>query len=160
MDFDEMQRAWLSGEPNRLYAMSKPAEVFTRLTFDCTCLIRFGSPPPIPAVVACLQHRQGQVLPEGRKYPRTGGRFLVQVSSVRDPLLTEVASVENQSPGGLQLATARSWELGLHVDVKSVARNLTSLNARTRVVYCHAVGPSRFFVGLDILSRDAEPSKS
>lgn len=99
------------------------------------------------------------MLPEGRKHPRTAGRFLVQVSSARDPRLTELASVENQSPCGLQLATARSWELGLHVDVKSIAGNLTHLNAKTRVVYCHAVGPSRFFVGLDFLSHDADPSK-
>lgn len=96
------------------------------------------------------------MLPEGRKHPRTGGRFLVQLSSVRDPLLTELASVENHSASGVQLATARSWELGSHVDVKSVAGNLQNLNARTRVVYCRAAGPRRFFVGLDILSSDDE----
>ena len=96
------------------------------------------------------------MLTEGRKHPRTGPRFLVQVSSVRDPSSTELASVENQSPSGLQLATARSWELGLHVDVKSVAGNPGNLNARTRVVYCKALGPGRFVVGLNILSRDGE----
>lgn len=80
----------------------------------------------------------------------------MQVSSVRDPLLIEVASVENQSPSGLQLATVRSWESGLHVDVKSVAGDLKNLNARTRVVYCKAAGRGRFSVGLDILSRDGE----
>lgn len=99
------------------------------------------------------------MLHEGRKHRRSGERFLVQLSSVRDPLLTEVASVENQSPGGVQLATARPWELGSHVDVKSVAGNLQHLDARTRVVYCKAAGPSRFFVGLDILNRDEEQSK-
>lgn len=98
------------------------------------------------------------MLSEGRKHPRTGPRFLVQVSSVRDPLLTEVAAVENLSPDGLRLATARFWEIGSHVDVKSVAGNLGNLNARTRVVYCKVAGPSRFFVGLNILSREGEQS--
>ena len=94
------------------------------------------------------------MLPEGRKHQRSGPRFLVQVTSVRDPLLTEVASVENLSPSGFQLATALFWEIGSHVDVQSVAGNLGNLNARTRVVYCKAVGPSRFTVGLNILSSE------
>lgn len=95
------------------------------------------------------------MLPDGRKHSRTTGpRFFVQVSSVRDPSITEIASVENQSPSGLQLATARPWELGLHVDVESIAGNLGNLNVRTRVVYCKVLGPGRFVVGLNILSRE------
>ena len=104
-----------------------------------------------------LQHRQrGQMLLEGRKHVRTGERFLVQVSSVHDPLLTELVSVENQSPAGVRLATERSWELGSHVDVKSVAGELS---ARARVVYCKALGPKKFVVGLNIFSRDLDQSK-
>lgn len=63
--------------------------------------------------------------------------------------------VENQSPSGVQLATERSWESGLHVHVKSVAGDLT---ARARVVYCKALGPKKFIVGLNILSRDSDQS--
>ena len=85
----------------------------------------------------------------GRKHLRTDEHFLVQVSSVHEPLLTELASVENQSPSGVRLATERSWELGLQVDVKSVAGDLS---ARARVVYCKALGPKKFVVGLNILS--------
>lgn len=96
------------------------------------------------------------MLLEGRKHLRTGERFLVQVSSVHDPLLTELASVENQSPGGVRVATERSWELGLHVHVKSVAGDLT---ARARVVYCKSLGPKKFIVGLNILSRDSDQPK-
>ena len=96
------------------------------------------------------------MLLEGRKHPRTPERFLVQVSSVRDPHLTELASVENQSAYGVQLATERPWELGSHVDVKATTGNL---NARARVVYCHALGPKKFVVGLNILSRDGEPAE-
>lgn len=101
------------------------------------------------------QRRRGQMLLEGRRHLRTDERFLVLVSSVLDPLLTELASVENQSPGGVRLATERSWELGTHVDVKSVAGDLT---ARARVVYSIALGPRKFVVGLNILSRDANSS--
>lgn len=95
--------------------------------------------------------------PEGRKHPRTAKRFLVKVCSVRDPRLTELATVENQSPTGLQLATERSWELGSHVDLQSVAGNLQNLKTRTRVVYCQARGPKSFCVGLNILVRDGAP---
>lgn len=92
----------------------------------------------------------------GRKHLRTGERFLVQVSSAHDPLLTELASVENQSPSGVRVATERSWELGLHVDVKSVAGDLS---ARARVVYCKALGPKKFVVGLNILSHGGDEPK-
>jgi len=97
------------------------------------------------------------MLLEGRKHLRKGERFLVQVSSAHDPLLTELASVENQSPSGVRLATERSWELGTHVHVKSVVGDL---KARARVVYCKALGPKKFFVGLNILTRDSEAAKS
>lgn len=96
------------------------------------------------------------MLLEGRKHLRTGERFLVQLSSVHDPLLTELASVENPSPSGVRLATERFWESGLHVDVKSVA---AGLSARARVVYCQALGPKEFVVGLNILSREGDLPK-
>ena len=95
------------------------------------------------------------MLPEGRKHSRSAERFLVQLSSVREPLVTEMALVENQSPSGVKLATERSWELGSHVDLKSVAGDL---KARARVVYCTVLGRKKFVVGLNILSRDAKPA--
>ncbi len=61
--------------------------------------------------------------------------------------------MENHSPCGVRLATERSWELGSHVDLQSVAGNL---KARARVVYCMALGPKKFVVGLNILSREGE----
>lgn len=73
----------------------------------------------------------------------------MQVSSVRDPLLTELASVENQSLQGVRLATARSWELGSQVDLQAV---VGKLKARARVVYCMVLGHKKFAVGLNILS--------
>lgn len=97
------------------------------------------------------------MLLEGRKHQRQGERLLVQVSSVLDPLVTELASVKNQSPTGVQLVTERSLELGSHVDVKAVAGNPI---ARARVVYCKALGHKRFVVGLNILSRDGEQANA
>jgi hypothetical protein len=91
------------------------------------------------------------MLLDGRKHPRHLERLLVQVSSVLDPLVTGLASVENQSLNGVQLATERSLEAGSHVDVKAVAG---FLNVRARVVYCNALGPKKFVVGLNILSRE------
>lgn len=95
----------------------------------------------------------GQMFFDDRKQFRTGERFLVLLTSVYDPLLTEVASVEDLSAKGVRLATEQSWELGLHVDVKSVSGDL---NARARVVYCKALGPKKFVVGLNILSHNGD----
>ncbi len=91
------------------------------------------------------------MLLEGRKHPRTAEQFLVQVSSVHGPLIIELASVENLSFSGVRLATKRSWELGSHVAVKAIAREL---RVRARVVYCKAIGPERFAVGLNLIARD------
>lgn len=97
------------------------------------------------------------MLLEGRKYSRKPERFLVQVSSVHDPLLTELALVENQSLYGVRLAAGRSWEPGSHVDVRTIADNT---KARARVVYCQALGPKKFVVGLNIFSREVRQAEA
>lgn len=96
------------------------------------------------------------MLLEGRKHPRSVERILVEVSSVYNPLITEVASVENRSASGVQVATGRPWELGLFVNLKSVVGDL---KARARVVYCKARGPRNYVVGLNILGRDLKPGR-
>ena len=88
------------------------------------------------------------MLPEGRKQTRDPQRLLVEISAVRDPRLVELVSAENLSPRGAQIKTARSWELGSHVDLKS---HSGELRARARIVYCHPLGPKSFVVGLDFL---------
>ena len=85
------------------------------------------------------------MLLEGRRHPRTVERILVEVSSVYNPLMTEVASVENRSANGVRVATERAWGLGLFVNLKSVVGDL---KAKARVVYCKARGPKDFVVGL------------
>src|ERR1700745_1602830 len=90
------------------------------------------------------------MLLEGRKQPRAPERFLMQISAVHDPLLTDLASVENLSPRGVRVTSGRSWELGSYVEVKSRAVELT---ARARVVYCQAVNAKAFVAGLDFLTQ-------
>ena len=128
--------------------------MFTYLTARSNRLIKFLHLPHSQYTSA---RQRGPMLLEGRKHSRSTERFLVQVSSVQDPLLTELASVEDQSPYGVRLATQRSWELGSHVDVKSVAGDF---KARARVVYCIILGPKTFFVGLNILSHHSEQAKT
>ncbi|PYT81627.1 MAG: hypothetical protein DMG40_08740 [Acidobacteria bacterium] len=89
------------------------------------------------------------MLAEGRKQPRTPDQFVVQISAVHDPLLTDTASVENLSSRGARVATERFWEPGSPVDVSSTVRELS---VRARVVYCHARSPKGFAVGLDFLT--------
>lgn len=83
---------------------------------------------------------------QGRNEPRASEHFLLHISSVHDPFLAEIASVENISSNGVRVATERSWELGSHVNVRGY-----DLNARARVVYCRANGPHKFVVGLNLI---------
>src|SRR5215472_8744112 len=78
---------------------------------------------------------------KSRKQPRTPERFLMQVSAVHDPLLTDLASVENLSPRGVRVTPRRSWELGSHVHAKSRAVELTGEGASG---YCQAVNAKTF----------------
>ena len=92
---------------------------------------------------------------EGRKQPRTRQRFLVQIFAVRDPVLTEIATVEDVSSNGSRPVTWRLWEPGLHVDLKSPT-GTGNLWARARVVYCRAVSGKAFSVGLNLLTQTSD----
>jgi hypothetical protein len=90
------------------------------------------------------------MLLEGRKQPRTPERFLLQISAVRDPHRTDMASVENLSPRGARVETEPFWEPGSNVDVKS---RVPQLAARARVVYCQSTSANKFAVGLNFLTQ-------
>jgi len=90
------------------------------------------------------------MLLEGRKQPRTCQRFLIQIFAVHDPLVTEIATVEDVSTYGSRLATWRAWEPGQQVDLKSSSGELC---ARARVVYCRTLGVKAFSIGLNFLSQ-------
>lgn len=73
------------------------------------------------------------MLLDGRKQPRTPERFLLQISAVQRPSLTDIGSVENLSRCGARVSTQHFWGPGSHVDVKSRAREL-SVRARVFIV--------------------------
>jgi hypothetical protein len=79
--------------------------------------------------------------------------MLVQLSSMDEPLVSELGSIENVSPQGARVATERSWNTGSLVLVKSAQGDLW---ARARVVYCQAVNRSEFAVGLDFFFMTVE----
>jgi hypothetical protein len=86
---------------------------------------------------------------EGRKLPRTATRLLVHILSVRDPRLTDLASIENLSSRGARVTTQRTWELGSQVVIRAISGGM---NARARVVYCQPIAKD-FAVGLDFLTQ-------
>jgi len=78
---------------------------------------------------------------EGRKELRTATRLLVSIFPVRDPRLTDLASIENLSSRGARVTTQRPWELGSHVGIRAMSG---AMSARARVVRCSKRTPSRF----------------
>ena|SRR5215469_5877907 len=94
------------------------------------------------------------MLLEARKQPRIPERFLMQISALHDPHLTDLGCVENLSPRGVRVTSGRSWELGSHVDVKS---HVVELRARARVVYCQPVDAKTFAVELNFIMQTKAP---
>lgn len=90
---------------------------------------------------------------QGQKEPRIPKRFLVQISSVREPIVSELSPTENVSPFGARVTTNRSWTPDTRVLVKSSERDLW---ARARVVHCQPLGGKAFAVGLEFLARTGE----
>ncbi len=86
---------------------------------------------------------------EGRKELRTATRLLVSIFPVRDPRLTDLASIENLSSRGARVTTQRPWELGSHVGIRAISG---AMSARARVVYCQPMAKD-FAVGLDFLTQ-------
>ena len=80
------------------------------------------------------------MLAEGRKQPRTPDQFVVQISAVHDPLLTDTASVENLSSRGARVATEWFWEPVSPVHVSSTVREL-SVRLKCHGVHCQFAGP-------------------
>jgi len=89
------------------------------------------------------------MLAESRKHPRSRQQIHVQLFSVSDSHVSELPTVENISMHGARLATARFWEPGLHVDLKSSTGNLWG---RARIVYCQSMSTNTFAVGLNFLT--------
>jgi hypothetical protein len=90
---------------------------------------------------------------KGRKHERHGVKMLVQLSSMDEPLVSELASTENVSPKGVKVTTERSWNPGSFVLVKSSNGELW---AKARAVYCQPNGLKGYAVGLDFFSMTPE----
>ena len=90
---------------------------------------------------------------EGRKHERHHIKMLVQLSSMDEPLVSELASIENVSLQGVRVKTERTWNPGSLVLVKSSGGELW---ARARAVYCQPVSPKGFAVGLDFFFMTVE----
>ena len=80
---------------------------------------------------------------------RTPTTVALQVTSVRQPLITELAFTENVSLHGVRVVTERVWKPGERVVVKSYHG---SIQSRATVVYCHHLAKKRYAVGLELHS--------
>lgn len=90
---------------------------------------------------------------EGRKEKRSEQRLQVLLSSLAQPLLTELVSTEDISSYGLSVQTERPWELGTIVLLKDPRGGLVG---RARVVYCKALPHKAYGLGLEFLSRTTD----
>ena len=80
---------------------------------------------------------------------RTPATVPLQVSSAKQPFITELAFTENVSLHGVRVVTGRAWNPGERVIVKSYHG---SIQSRARVIYCHHLANARYAVGLELHS--------
>ena len=80
---------------------------------------------------------------------RTTATVSLQVSSAKQPFITELAFTENVSLHGVRVVTGRAWKPGECVIVKSYHG---SIQSRARVVYCNRLTEKRYAVGLELHS--------
>jgi hypothetical protein len=80
---------------------------------------------------------------------RTPATVALQVSSAKQPFITELAFTENVSLHGVRVVTERVWKPGERVTVKSYHGTIQS---RATVVYCHHLAKKRCAVGLELHS--------
>ena len=77
---------------------------------------------------------------EQRTQKRTPATVALQISSPKQPLITELAFTENVSLRGVRVVTMRAWKPGEHVIVKSYRGTVQS---RATVIYCHNLAKTR-----------------
>src|SRR6266436_1320087 len=92
---------------------------------------------------------------------RTPATVALQISSAKQPFITELAFTENLSLHGVRLVTGRAWEPGERVVVTSYHG---SIQSRAKVIYCHQLAEGRYAVGLEFYSAvgswvDPSPSR-
>lgn len=80
---------------------------------------------------------------------RNAATVALQVSSAKQPFITELAFTENISLHGVRVVTERAWNPGERVIVKSYHG---SIQSRARVIYCHRLAKVRYAIGLELHS--------
>ena len=80
---------------------------------------------------------------------RSPATVALQISSEKQPFITELAFTENVSLHGVRVVTERVWKPGERVVVKSYHG---SIQSRARVIYCHRLAKKRYAVGLELHS--------
>jgi hypothetical protein len=80
---------------------------------------------------------------------RNTATVALQVSSAKQPFITELVFTENISLHGVRVVTQRVWNPGERVIVKSYHG---SIQSRARVIYCHRLGNARYAIGLELHS--------
>ena len=80
---------------------------------------------------------------------RTPATVAIQVSSATQPFITELAFTENVSLHGVRAVTARAWNPGERVLLKSYHGSIQSW---AKVIYCQELAEARYAVGLELHS--------
>ena len=80
---------------------------------------------------------------------RTPATMSLQITSAKQPFITELAFSENVSLHGVRVVTEREWKPGERVIVKSFHGTIQSV---ARVIYCNRLEETRYAVGLELRS--------
>jgi PilZ domain len=78
---------------------------------------------------------------------RTPATVALQISSAKQPFITELAFTENLSLHGVRVVTGRAWKPGERVIVKSYHGTIQSPG---KVIYCLQLAKARYAVGLEL----------
>jgi hypothetical protein len=84
-----------------------------------------------------------------RLQKRTPANVALQISSAKQPFITELAFAENVSLHGVRIVTQRAWKPEQRVIVKSYHG---SVQSRAKVIYCQQLAKARYAVGLELFS--------
>jgi PilZ domain-containing protein len=80
---------------------------------------------------------------------RTPVNVALQITSARQPFITELAFTENVSLHGLRVVTEREWKPGERVVVKSYHGSIQSM---AKIIYSYRLEKTRYAVGLELHS--------
>ena len=84
-----------------------------------------------------------------RAQKRTPAKVALQITSAKQPFITELTFAENLSLHGVRVLTERAWRQGERVIVKSF---YGSIQSHAKVVYCRPLADGRYAVGIELRS--------